>query len=67
MGCGSSTRPRHESIAGGGKSGSSLIINALPDENFKKAKVIVMGSLSVGKTSIIRAFVENKSQMGSIQ
>ena len=64
MGCGGSKRQRHESIAEsgkGGSSGSSLIINALPDENFKKAKVIVMGSLHVGKTSIIKAFVEGRS------
>ena len=33
----------------------------------RKAKVIVMGSLSVGKTSIIKAFVDDKVQRGSVQ
>ena len=68
MGCGGSKRQRPESLIGGnGRANSNTNIITLPvEEKFKKAKVIVMGSLSVGKTSIIKAFVEDKSQHGSI-
>ena len=58
MGCANKTERRKSSIA---SPEIDNIMNLPLEVNYKKAKVIVMGSLSVGKTSIIKAFVEDKS------
>ena len=65
MGCGGSKNERPSPDKKRKRSEEATLEIPSYDEE-RKAKVIVMGSLSVGKTSIIKAFVDDKVQRGSV-
>ena len=64
MGCGNS-KPKPGS--GGGRPGTGTSgggNSGINDDDVKSAKIIIMGNQKVGKTSIIKAYMESASQKG---
>ena len=60
MGCGNS-KPGNKPGKPGGGGGTGGGGGGIPEDDVKSAKIIIMGNQKVGKTSIIKAYMESAS------
>ena len=63
MGCGGSKNQRNERPRRR-DNGRDPNISGRDDGDIKSAKIIIMGNQKVGKTSVIKAFMERQEQKG---